>query len=148
MAAPPSAARRQVPLAVPLVCLPLLTCLMATLVQTPTTTGASQQDRVAKVWTTLASWYGPALHGLPTASGETFDMFAATVAHPSLPFGSRLRIVNPKTGRSQTVRVNDRGPFVEGRELDVSYRVASRLGLLERGVGRVIVELLEAPARP
>jgi rare lipoprotein A len=121
---------------------------MVTFVQAPLPASVPQPHKPAKVWSAVASWYGPEFHGLPTASGEPFDMFAETVAHPSLPFGSRLKIVNPRTGRSQTVRVNDRGPFIEGRELDVSYLVASRLGLLGPGVGRVTIELLEVPARP
>ncbi len=83
-----------------------------------------------------------------TASGQPFDMFSLTAAHPTLPFGSIVRLVNVKTGRSQVVRINDRGPFVDGREMDVSFLVASRLGLLERGIGRVRMELLQEPQHP
>jgi len=101
-----------------------------------------------RVWSGLVSWYGPKLQGQPTASGESFDMFAATAAHPWLPFGSLLRLINLRNGRSQIVRINDRGPFTNDRELDVSYFVASKLGLLSRGVDRVRIELLEEPRRP
>lgn len=72
-------------------------------------------------------------------------MFSLTAAHPSLPFGSMVRLVNVKTGRSQVVRINDRGPYIEGREIDVSFLVASRLGLLEKGIDRLRIELLEEP---
>ena len=75
-------------------------------------------------------------------------MFAATAAHPWLPFGSLLRITDVKTGHSQLLRVNDRGPFIEDRELDVSYLVASRLGLIGRGVALVRIELLQEPPLP
>ncbi len=72
-------------------------------------------------------------------------MFSLTAAHPTLPFGSIVRLVNVKTGRSQVVRINDRGPYVDGREIDVSFLVASRLGLLDQGIGRLRIELLEQP---
>jgi rare lipoprotein A len=75
-------------------------------------------------------------------------MFAATAAHTWLPFGSLVRVVNTHTGRSQLVRINDRGPFIDDRELDVSYLVAERLGLVGHGVSRVRIELLEVPQRP
>jgi rare lipoprotein A len=74
-------------------------------------------------------------------------MFAYTAAHPTLPFGSLVRLVNPRTGRSQLVRINDRGPFVDDREIDVSYGVARRLGMTEKGLARVRIELLEVPPR-
>jgi rare lipoprotein A len=82
-----------------------------------------------------------------TANGETYDMYAETAAHPSLPLGSMVRVVNLRTHRSVVVRINDRGPYVEGRELDVSYEVARRLGFAERGVARVQLQLLEVPSR-
>jgi rare lipoprotein A len=72
-------------------------------------------------------------------------MFSLTAAHPTLPFGSIVRLVNVRTGRSQVVRINDRGPYVDGREMDVSFLVASRLGLLDKGIDRVRIELLEQP---
>lgn len=80
-----------------------------------------------------------------TASGQPYDMFAATAAHAWLPLGSLVRLVNIRNGHSQLVRINDRGPFQSDREMDVSYLVASRLGLLGRGVGLVRIELLKEP---
>lgn len=93
----------------------------------------------------VASWYGPNFHGNPTASGETFDMEAMTAAHPSLPLGSRVRVTVAETGRSAVLRVNDRGPFVDDRILDVSRGAARRLGFLRQGTARVRVEVVEAP---
>jgi rare lipoprotein A len=75
-------------------------------------------------------------------------MFAATAAHTWLPFGSILRLTNVKTGRSQVVRINDRGPFSPDRELDVSYIAAIRLGLVQSGVARLKIELLKEPQLP
>jgi rare lipoprotein A (peptidoglycan hydrolase) len=86
-------------------------------------------------WT--ASWYGPGFAGNPTASGEPFRPGAMTAAHKSLPFGTRLLIRNPDTGRSVWVRINDRGPYVGGRQLDLSRGAAEAIGLA--GVGEVIV---------
>src|SRR2546422_9186103 len=90
-----------------------------------------------RVWKGTASWYGSRFHGRRTANGETYDMYAYTAAHPTLPFGSLVRLVNPRTGRSQLVRINDRGPFVDDREIDVSYGVARRLGMTDKGLARV-----------
>jgi rare lipoprotein A len=74
-------------------------------------------------------------------------MYATTAAHPTPPLGSIIRVVNPRNHRSQVVRINDRGPCVEGRELDVSYEVARRLGFDEKGLAKVRIELLEVPSR-
>lgn len=74
-------------------------------------------------------------------------MFAATAAHPWLPFGSLVRVINLDNGRSQVVRINDRGPNVSDRDLDVSFLAATRLGLLERGLARVRIDLMEEPQR-
>ncbi len=75
-------------------------------------------------------------------------MYGATAASPTLPLGSLVRVYNPKTRIGQLVRINDRGPFVEDRELDVSYLVACRLGIQNTGVSRLRIELLEVPKRP
>jgi rare lipoprotein A len=72
-------------------------------------------------------------------------MYSATAASVNLPFGSLVRLVNPKTGKSQVVRINDRGPYVDGREMDVSYEVARRLGIDNMGVSRLRMELIEVP---
>jgi len=87
-----------------------------------------------------ASWYGPGFHGRKTANGERYDQMAYTVAHKSMKFGTLLKITNPKNGRSLVVRVNDRGPYIEGRELDLSKAAAHELGLIKKGVARLKVE--------
>lgn len=88
-------------------------------------------------WT--ASWYGPGFAGRRTASGEVFDPGALTAAHKTLPFGTRLLVRNPDNGRSVWVRVNDRGPYAGGRDLDLSQGAAEAIGL--GGVGQVIVRI-------
>lgn len=93
----------------------------------------------------LASWYGMEYHGKRTASGERFDMEAFTGAHRSLPFGAWVRVTHLATGRAVTVRINDRGPWVEGRVIDLSRRAAEALGILRDGVGRVRVEVVREP---
>jgi rare lipoprotein A len=87
----------------------------------------------------LASWYGRKFHGRMTASGERYDMYAMTAAHPTMPLPSYARVRNVANGREAVVRVNDRGPFFKGRVIDLSYTAALKLGLL-RGVGIVEVE--------
>lgn len=89
-----------------------------------------------------ASWYGPKFNGRPTASGERFDMYAMTCAHKKMPFGTRLRVTNPDNNRSVVVKVNDRGPFIRGRDLDLSYGAAKKIGLVKKGVGKVMIERL------
>lgn len=89
----------------------------------------------------LASWYGRAFHGRPTANGETFDMHALTAAHKTMPLPSYARVRNPANGAEIVVRVNDRGPFVAGRVIDLSYAAAAKLGVLA-GVTPVEVERL------
>lgn len=88
-----------------------------------------------------ASWYGRKFHGRPTASGEPYDMYAMTAAHKTMPIPSYARVRNPANGREVIVRVNDRGPFVAGRVIDLSYTAAFKLGLLG-GVAPVQVERL------
>jgi len=87
----------------------------------------------------LASWYGRKFHGRPTSNGETYDMFAMTAAHKTMPLPSYARVRNPANGREIIVRVNDRGPFHEGRVIDLSYTAALKLGVLG-GVAPVDVE--------
>lgn len=89
----------------------------------------------------LASWYGRKFHGRPTSSGERYDMFAMTAAHPTMPIPSYARVRNPANGREVLVRVNDRGPFVPGRIIDLSYTAALKLGVLAN-VAPVVVERL------
>lgn len=90
----------------------------------------------------LASWYGPGFHGKSTASGETFNKWDLTVAHPTLPMPSLVRITHLKTGKQIVARVNDRGPFSRGRIVDLSRRTAEELGTIGEGIARVRVEFL------
>jgi rare lipoprotein A (peptidoglycan hydrolase) len=108
----------------------------------------NDQRKPLAVWECKTSWYGEDFDGQPTANGETYDMYAITAAHPTLPLGSIVRVVNTRNHRSQVVRINDRGPYVVGRELDVSYEVARRLGFDQSGLAKVRLELLEVPSRP
>ena len=93
-----------------------------------------------------ASWYGKSHHGRTTANGEKFDMEALTAAHRTLPFGTRVRVTNLENNRSVTVRINDRGPYVRGRILDLSARAARELGMAEDGVSRVRIEEVRSDA--
>ncbi|MGQ7959285.1 septal ring lytic transglycosylase RlpA family protein [Pseudomonas sp. SP16.1] len=90
-----------------------------------------------------ASYYGDRHHGRKTASGERFDQHALTAAHRSLPFGSRVKVTNLNNGRSVVVRINDRGPFVRGRVIDLSRRAAQQLDMLRAGVVPVRLEPLD-----
>ncbi len=90
----------------------------------------------------IASWYGRRYHGKPTSSGEPYDMYAMTAAHTTLPIPSYARVTNVKNGKSVVVRINDRGPFVEGRIIDLSYTAAHRLGVLAGGNALVDVETI------
>jgi rare lipoprotein A len=90
----------------------------------------------------MASWYGREHHGRRTASGERFDMKALTAAHPTLPFGTRVRVTNLTNNRSVVVRVNDRGPFKRGRILDVSRGAAAELDMIGAGTAKVRVEVV------
>ncbi len=99
------------------------------------------------VQTGEASWYGQPHHGHRTASGEIFDMYQFTAAHPSLPFGSRVRVTNLRNGRSVEVRVNDRGPTVVGRIIDLSYAAAQELVAVSDGTIPVRIRVLSMPLR-
>jgi rare lipoprotein A len=91
----------------------------------------------------LVSWYGAAFHDRPTASGERFDSDGYTMAHPTLPFGTEVKVTNLRNGRSVVVRVNDRGPHVGQRIADLSQAAAAQIGMLRRGVVRARIEVLE-----
>lgn len=90
----------------------------------------------------VASWYGRGFHGLPTASGERFDMHELTAAHRTLPFGTAVEVRNPRNGRAVVVRINDRGPYSRRREIDLSYAAARDLGIAGRGIARVELRVL------
>jgi len=95
--------------------------------------------------TGIASWYGRKFHGRKTANGERFDMYAMTAAHKTLPLPTMVRVTNLENGRSVVVRVNDRGPFVKNRLIDLSWAAAKALGFAEKGTARVRVQTLDAP---
>ena len=90
--------------------------------------------------TMKASWYGPKFHGKFTANGEVYDQMAFTAAHKQLKFGTLLKVTNPKNGRSVIVRINDRGPYIEGRDLDLSKGAAIELGMMRKGVARLKIQ--------
>jgi len=92
----------------------------------------------------VASWYGDKFHGLKTANGETYNMYAMTAAHTTLPMPSLVRVTNLENGKSVTVRVNDRGPFAKSRLIDLSYAAAKALGTVKHGTARVRVQTLQS----
>jgi rare lipoprotein A len=98
------------------------------------------------VQTGIASWYGPGFHGKRTSNGEVYNQYDMTAAHPTLPLGSRVMVTNVKTNQSIEVRINDRGPFVGGRVIDLSYAAARTIGLYEPGTAAVRIEVLSAAA--
>jgi len=121
--------------------------LIAPAMEAPLVAHLSDPPKPIKTWVGNASWYGPEFDGRKTANGERFDAESLTAAHPNLPFGSLVRIVNTRTGKFEVVRINDRGPYQEGREIDVSYRVARKIGLIHSGVSQVRLELIQLPVR-
>ena len=96
----------------------------------------------------LASWYGHPYHGRSSASGEIYDMEQFTAAHRTLPFGTLVRVVNLDNEKSVEVRINDRGPFVDDRVIDLSHAAAQVIGMIGPGTARVRVEVIQAPAAP
>jgi rare lipoprotein A (peptidoglycan hydrolase) len=94
-----------------------------------------------------ASWYGPGFHGQATASGETFNQHALTAAHRTLPLGTEAKVTNLETGQSVTVTINDRGPYVQGRQLDLSQAAAKQIGLTKKGVAKVKIEAKRPQSR-
>ena len=88
----------------------------------------------------LASWYGVPYHGRTTASGEMYNMHSMTAAHRTLPFGTKVRVCNTSNKRCVDVRINDRGPFVHGRDIDLSRAAAEEIGLRSAGVGQVTIQ--------
>jgi rare lipoprotein A len=98
------------------------------------------------VETGLASWYGPPYHNRRGSNGQVYNMHAMTAAHRTLPLGSIVRVTNVKTGHSALVRITDRGPFVEGRILDLSLAAAKKVDVWQAGIARVRLEVLQTPA--
>jgi rare lipoprotein A len=119
--------------------------LAAQSIDAPLVARSNEPVKPLKTWVGNASWYGEDFDGRKTANGEEFDSEALTAAHPTLPFGSIVRVVNPRNHKFEVVRINDRGPYQEGREIDVSYRVARKIGLTHSGVTKVRLELMALP---
>ena len=116
-----------------------------TALATPETALSSALRLGRSVQSGIASWYGPGFHGRQTASGETFDMGDLTAAHRTLPFGTRLLVQNPRTGKEVVVRINDRGPFTRGRVIDLSKAAAAALGIKARGHDAVVLREVQGP---
>jgi rare lipoprotein A len=98
--------------------------------------------------TGIASWYGHPYHGRRTANGEIYDMNRLTAAHPTLPFGAHVRVVNLLNRQTVEVRVNDRGPFVDGRIIDLSHAAAEAIQMVNAGIAQVRLEILDQPDSP
>lgn len=107
---------------------------------TETTDSYEIQKELAKPVTVTASWYGSQFHGRPTASGERFDMYALTCAHKELAFGTMLKVTNTANNKSARCTVNDRGPFIPGREIDLSFGTAKEIGMIGTGTSQVRLE--------
>jgi rare lipoprotein A len=107
-----------------------------------TTAGHRGSPKSAPYQVGVASWYGEQFQGKETASGEPFNMEDFTAAHPTLPLGTYVRVTNLRNGRAVVVRINDRGPVVDGRIIDVSYHTARTLGFKDNGVQKVRLDLL------
>jgi len=103
---------------------------------------ASEQGTIGEAFNAVASWYGHPYHGQRTANGEVYDMNLLTAAHRKWPFNTLVRVTHLDSGRKVLVRINDRGPFVEGREIDLSREAARRLGMIDEGTARVRLEAL------
>src|SRR5262250_352383 len=108
-------------------------------------TRSAKQARNKPYQVGVASWYGEYFQGKPTASGEPYDMYDLTAAHPTLPLGSMVRVTNLRNGRAVVVRVNDRGPIVPGRIIDLSYNTARVLDFKAQGLQRVRLDLVQEP---
>jgi len=110
---------------------------------TRTTNSPKPANKVKAYQVGTASWYGVQFQGRPTASGEPFDMRDFTAAHPKLPLGTLVKVTNLRNGKAVVVRINDRGPVVDSRIIDVSYNAARALGFNQRGLQKVRVELYQ-----
>jgi len=132
----------------PIRILTALACCAVLATGCATTGGRSGRapDLTARTQVGMASYYGRKFHGRRTASGERFDMSEMTAAHPSLPFGTRVRVTNLTNGRSVVLRINDRGPFKRDRIIDVSRAAAKELAMIGPGTAKVRVEIVEAVA--
>ena len=110
--------------------------------QAPAAAPAIPPTTISKPWYGMASWYGDHWKGRKTACGQLFDPEALTAAHPVLPCGTWVRVTNVRTGKSEFAKITDRGPYEEGREIDVTERIAKRIGITHFGVERVKLEVV------
>ncbi|MBR2515468.1 MAG: septal ring lytic transglycosylase RlpA family protein [Halomonas sp.] len=115
-------------------------CLAALLIACTATTAVAHELETQQG---VASFYSDRFQGATTASGERFDQQALTAAHPSLPFGTKVLVTRPDTGQEVEVLINDRGPFVQGRVIDLSKRAATKLGMIRRGTAPVLLTLMD-----
>jgi len=104
-----------------------------------------QQAEQKWVQTGIASWYGKDFHGRLTSSGEVYNMYGLSAAHKTLPLGTKVKVTNLSSGRKVVVCINDRGPFVNNRIIDMSYGAAKCLGMVEDGLAKVRIEVIKAP---
>lgn len=114
-------------------------CFIASMQIFPVQTASARNQQEI---TGSASWYGGKFHGRKTASGERYNQNALTAAHKTLPFGTKVRVTNESNGKSVVVRINDRGPYVGKRVIDLSRAAANAVGMVQRGVARVKVQVL------
>ncbi len=105
---------------------------------------SSNKKQSGDVIVGYSSYYGKKFHGRKTANGEVFDMYGKTAAHRNLAFGTRLKVTNLENGKSVIVKVNDRGPFVAGRILDLSFGAAKEIGMIGSGVAKVNIKILKS----
>lgn len=109
----------------------------------PTTRPPSMKVRPGAVFVGVSSFYGPDFHGKLTANGEVYDMYGLTAAHRTLPLNTIIRVTNLENNKNLIVRINDRGPYIQGRMLDLSYGAAKKLGFVAQGTTRVKIEVIE-----
>ncbi len=126
-----------------LIAVTLLGCSDQIALRSPGPSGRGYPSHLSSERTVVASWYGPGFVGRSTSSGEVFNPNAMTAASKTLPLGTQVQVTNPDNGRSVVVRINDRGPFVKGRGLDLSHRAAQKIGLTGKGVGPVRIASID-----
>ena len=100
-------------------------------------------DKSVMIYKGISSYYGPKFHGKLTANGEVFDMYGITAAHKEMPFNTIVRVTNESNGKSQILRINDRGPYIDNRILDCSFGAAMKLGFVTEGTTNVKIEVIE-----
>jgi rare lipoprotein A len=135
---------RALPTALFLIALALSSCAK----KHPATRALPAPPQIQSVETGLASWYGHPYHGRPAANGEIYDMESLTAAHRTLPFGTRVRVTNLANQKTVDVRINDRGPFIDGRIIDLSHAAAEAIDLVGPGLAQVRLDILSAPELP